>query len=469
VRFSAAMTAERLLPQRFALRVRPLLGRIDAALFSADARGEAGRMSVIAFAVRIVSAVIAFASQVMMARWMGSFEYGIFVLVWVTMVIVGNIACLGFHTSVIRFIPEYIERGMLAELRGILLTSRLFVLVASTAVAGLGIAGIWLLSPWIESYYVIPFALGIICLPMIAMGDLMQGHARAYSWALFALLPTYIVRPVLILLFMAAALLWGCTPDAETAILVTIAATYATTLAQLISVTARIDARVPAGPAKIHFTHWLVVSLPIFLVESFFFLLTNADVLMVGAYLEPNDVAIYFATVKTLALVHFVYFSVKAGVAQRYAQFTHGEPDKLAAFARETVSWTFWPSLLMALLVLALGKPMLTLFGPEFSTGYPLLFLLVFGVVARAAVGPCESLLTMSGNQNVCAGVYAMTLTLNIGLNVLMIPLFGLWGAAIATAFAMIFEATALSFTVWRRLGIVMAIFVPATLSKRGT
>ena len=39
---------------------------------------------------------------------------------------------------------------------------------------------------------------------------------------------------------------------------------------------------------------------------------------------------------------------------------------------------------------------------------------------------------------------------------------FGLWGAAIATSLAMIFEAGALSFTVWRKLGIVMAIFVPA-------
>jgi O-antigen/teichoic acid export membrane protein len=204
------------------------------------------------------------------------------------------------------------------------------------------------------------------------------------------------------------------------------------------------------------------VSLPIFLVEGFFFLLTNADVLMVGAYMSPNDVAVYFATVKTLALVHFVYFAVKAGVAQRYAQFTHGEPEKLAAFARETVSWTFWPSLFMALMVLVLGEPMLSLFGPEFSAGYPLLFLLVFGVVARAAVGPCESLLTMSGNQNICAAVYAMTLAFNIGLNLVLIPLFGLWGAAMATAFAMIFEAGTLSFTVWRKLGIVMAIFVAA-------
>lgn len=462
MRISAATTADRLLPQRLALRVRPLLDRLDALIFTADARGEAGRISLIAFMVRIVSAVIAFVSQVLLARWMGSFEYGIFVLVWTTMIIIGNLSCLGFHTSVIRFIPEYREKGMLDELRGILLASRLFVLVASTAIAAAGAAGIWYLSGAIESYYVVPFILGVICLPMIALSDLLQGISRANAWALSALSPTYIIRPVLILVFMATALVLGVPASAETAVLAAIAATYATTLWQLVNVTGRLDANVPDGSRRVMLRSWLVVSLPIFLVESFFFLLTNADVLMVGAYMEPNDVAVYFATVKTLALVHFVYFAVKAGVAQRYAAFTHGDPQRLAAFARETVSWTFWPSVLMAILVLALGKPMLMLFGPEFDQGFPLLFLLVFGVVARAAVGPCESLLTMSGNQNVCALVYALTLALNVALSIALIPLLGLWGAAIATAVSMIFEAGALSFTVWRKLGIVMAIFIPS-------
>jgi O-antigen/teichoic acid export membrane protein len=183
---------------------------------------------------------------------------------------------------------------------------------------------------------------------------------------------------------------------------------------------------------------------------------------MVGFYRDPQEVAVYFATVKTLALVHFVYFAVKAGSAQRYAQFAHGDRHRLAAFARETVSWTFWPSLAMAVVVLALGRPMLGLFGEGFQSGYPLLFLLVVGVVARASVGPCESLLTMSGHQNSCALVFAATLALNIVLNVLLLPTFGLWGAAMATAFAMIFEAAGLSFTVWRKLGIVMTIFIPA-------
>lgn len=68
----------------------------------------------------------------------------------------------------------------------------------------------------------------------------------------------------------------------------------------------------------------------------------------------------------------------------------------------------------------------------------------------------------MTGNQNICAFVYALTLAVNVALSVALIPIFGLWGAAIATAGSMIFEASALSFTVWRRLGIVMAIFVPA-------
>ena len=462
MRFSAAMTAERLLPKRLALRARPVVARIDG-LLSGETGGAAGRMTLIAFLVRIANAVIAFVSQVLLARWMGAFEYGIFVLVWVTMVIVGNLSCLGFHTSVIRFIPQYRETGRLAELRGILLTSRLFVLLASTTIAAAGAAGIWLYSPAIESYYVIPFYLGIVCLPMIALSDVLQGIARANAWAVSALAPTYLIRPVLILLFMAGALVSGQPANATTAILAAIAATYATTVYQLLNVTTRIDRRIEAGPRAVPLRFWMAVSLPIFLVESFFFLLTNADVLMVGLYMSPHDVAIYYATVKTLAVAHFVYFAVKAGVAQRYAHLAHdGSAAQLAHFARETVTWTFWPTLALALAILVIGKPMLFLFGPGFDAGYPLLFVLILGVVARAAVGPAESLLTMTGHQNVCAIAYACTLALNVGLNVLLIPQFGLWGAAAATAAAMAFEAATLSIIVWRKLGIVMAVFLPA-------
>ncbi|MGY6708192.1 MAG: lipopolysaccharide biosynthesis protein [Rhizobiaceae bacterium] len=462
MRFSAARTAEGLLPGWLARHALPFARRVDDILTTRDDRAEAGRLSLLAFFVRVASAAIAFASQVFLARWMGSFEYGIFVLVWTTMIILGSLSCLGFQSSVIRFIPEYRATGRNEELRGILRTSRVFVLLASSAIAAVGIAGVTLFSGFMENYYVIPFYLGLICMPMIAMSEVAEGTARAHNWGNLALMPIYILRPLLILLFMAGALVAGYAPSAVTAIVATIAATLATAFYQVLSTAYHASRQIEPGPSRMHLGHWIVVSLPIFLVEGFFFLLTNADVLLVGYFLQPEDVAVYFATVKTLALVHFVYFAVKAGAAQRYAQYAHGgDHARLAAFARDTVSWTFWPSLAMGGVVLVLGKPMLMLFGEGFAAGYPLLFPLVAGVVIRAAVGPAESLLTMSGHQNVCAGIYGAALAFNIALTALLIPVLGLWGVALATALAICLEASLLAFVIWRRLGILMFIMAP--------
>jgi O-antigen/teichoic acid export membrane protein len=467
VRFSATRTAETMLPGWLARRVHPYAERVDGVLLTGDDRATAGRLSLLAFAIRVASAVIAFASQVFLARWMGGFEYGIFVLVWTTMIILGSLSCLGFQTSVIRFIPEYRETGRLAHLRGILRTSRLFVLGASTAIAAVGIGGVTLLSDFIGEYYVIPFYLGLVCLPMIAMSEVAEGTARAHNWGNLALLPIYILRPLLIILFMGGALLTGFEASAETAMIAAIAATLATALYQVLATAHYAGRGVPPGPRTVTLSHWIVVSLPIFLTEGFFFLLTNADVLLVGYFLEPSDVAVYFATVKTLALVHFVYFAVKAGAAQRYAQYAHGNDfGRLSAFARDTVAWTFWPSLFMGILVLMLGQPMLMLFGEGFVAGYPLLFPLVAGLVVRAAIGPAESLLTMTGHQKVCAAIYGSALAANICLTALLIPVLGLWGVAVATAVAICLEAALLALVIWRKLGIIMFVFAPQPAAR---
>ncbi|MBZ9656345.1 lipopolysaccharide biosynthesis protein [Phyllobacterium lublinensis] len=464
---SAARTADRLLPERLSQQLRPWLLRLDQVLDGSTEHAVAQRVSLIAFLVRLVSAAIALVSQVIFARWMGQFEYGIFVLVWVTVVILGNLSCLGFQTTVIRFVPEYLERQQLDHLRGILFTSKAFALSLTTCIAVIGAAGVYLFRNSIESYYVAPFIIGFICLPMIALGDTLDGTARSRSWALVALTPTYIIRPVLTLVVMSIAHVTGFAPTAVVAVVSAIIATYTTTLLQLLVVNHRFKGVVAPGARQIRFGEWFAVSLPIFLVEGFFFLLTNADVLMVGRYLAPEKVATYFATVKLLALVHFVYFSVKAGAAQRYSELMHThDHDQLAQFARDTARWTFWPSLAMAIVLLLLGKPLLYLFGAQFTDGYPLLFVLVIGVVARASVGPAESLLNMAGKQKICAAVYAVTLIVNICLSILLIPVYGLAGAACATAFSMVFEAVTLALTVYNRLNINMFVFAGRTSAR---
>jgi O-antigen/teichoic acid export membrane protein len=443
-----------------AARVRPFFDRIDHVLTDSGEMAAAQRRSLVAFAIRIFNAVIAFASQVLLARWMGEFDYGIFVLVWVWMLIIGSLAPMGFHTSIIRFLPEYANSGQHAELRGIMDTTRIFSLVTATLMAVISIACLLAFPGMLTDYYVMPFILGFVCLPMISYSDSLDGVARAKAWIVMALAPTYIVRPVLILLFMFGAVALGYKADATTALISAIAATYATTLWQFVVIMTRVRAEHARGPRRILFRHWASVSLPIFLVEGFFFLLMNTDVLLVGYFMDPHDVAVYFATVKTLAIAHFVYFAVKAGSAQQYAHFLAGKDmDGLRRFALASVRWTFWPSVAMSALMILLGKPMLMLFGENFVQGYSLLFILIGGIIARASVGPAESLLNMSGNQNTCALVYGITLVINVGLNVWLIPHLGLAGAAIASTVAMVAEAIMLCVAVWRRMGIPMTVF----------
>ncbi|MGH6763903.1 MAG: lipopolysaccharide biosynthesis protein [Phyllobacterium sp.] len=460
MRPNASSVAEKLLPERIVARLSPFLRRADALLTGHDANASAQRMSLTAFAIRVSSAAIAFLSQVLFARWMGQFEYGIFALVWLTMIIVGNLSGFGFHTTIIRYVPEYIEKKLFGDLQGILHTGRVFAIVSSSVIAVLGAAGIFLFRDTIESYYVAPFYLGLICLPMIALGDMLDGTARSRSWAMMALTPTYIIRPVLTLAAMAVAHFLGFPETARIALISAIFATYATTLFQFLSVRRGLARTLPLAARKRSYRDWFSVSIPIFLVEGAAFLLISADVLLVGFFMSPGDVGVYFATTKILALVHFVYFSVKAGSAHRYSQLIHeGDRSRLNSFVRNSVRWTFWPSIGMAAVILLLGWPLLALFGPEFVVGYPLLFILVVGVIARASVGPSESLLNMSGQQKVCASIYMATLAVNVLLNIFLIPRFGLYGAAIATALSMIFEALTLSIAVHRRLGIAMFVF----------
>ncbi|MEL6734348.1 MAG: lipopolysaccharide biosynthesis protein [Pseudomonadota bacterium] len=448
------------LHQRWNAPIEKVLSIADSIATGTDETAQAQRTALVAFTIRIVSAVIAYVSQVLIARWLGGHEYGVFVWVWVAAVICGGVACIGFPSAVVRFIPQYRLAGDTAGMRGIIFGSRIFSVAAATAIALIGCGLVWLFEDTVSSVYVMPLFLGAICLPMLALAEVQDGVARAMNWIGLALSPTYLVRPCLILAAMASALGMGFDPNAKTALIASIAATWITSVGQMLIMNRGVKREVAGGKRDINMKVWIRVSLPIFLVEGFFTLLTNVDILIAGAYVPPDQVAVYFAAVKTLALVHFVYFAVKAGAAQRYAHYhSKGDTFEYEAFVRDTVKWTFWPSCIMAALLLLVGKYLLMLFGPGFDAGYPLLFILVIGIVARASVGPAESVLNMSGEQNACAAIYGVTLFVNIALNVTLIPVYGLYGAAIATTIAMIFEAAALYSITRRRLGMELFIF----------
>jgi len=183
-------------------------------------------------------------------------------------------------------------------------------------------------------------------------------------------------------------------------------------------------------------------------------------VLVLKQFRPGDEVAYYYAAAKTLALVSFIYFSVSAAVAHRFsALHAAGDRDGLSALVAGAVRWTFWPSLAGIVLLLALGKPMLRLFGPAFESGYPLMFILSIGLLARASVGPAERVLNMLGQQRACARVYAAAFIMNLAGCLLLAPSFGAMGVAGSIASAIVAESVLLFLVAKRKLDLHLFIW----------
>jgi O-antigen/teichoic acid export membrane protein len=110
-------------------------------------------------------------------------------------------------------------------------------------------------------------------------------------------------------------------------------------------------------------------------------------------------------------------------------------------------------------MILACGWPLLWLFGKGFVQGYYLMFVLAIGIMARAAIGPGERFLNMVGEQKICAAVAASALALNLLLCVLLIPTYGIMGAAIAMSVAFVVESILIFVAAKRRLGFHLFIW----------
>jgi O-antigen/teichoic acid export membrane protein len=406
------------------------------------------------FLVRVASALLALVSQVLLARFMGSFEFGIYIYVWTWVLMIGALSDMGLSSAARRFIPEYTELKALDHLRGFLSGSRWLAFGIATAIGSVGALGVTLLAPHLDQYVIIPLYLACMTIPIYGLVQAQAGIAQSYDWPNLALMPFYIWRQLAITVLMGLAWAFGAPTDAVTAMIVAVVTTYLVTIGQWVVLDRRLKAHVPAGPKHYEPKTWLATSLPIFVVEGFYLLLTYVDILALEHFGTPDDVAVYYAGARLLAIVAFVYFAIAGATTHKFTQYhVAGDKERLAAFFKETTRWTFWPSLAVCAAILAFGKPLLALFGGNFEHGYAVMFILAVGMLARAAVGPAERLLNMLGERKQCATVYAIAFAINLVLCVVLIPRIGIEGAALSTSSALVVESIMLFRLAKRRLG----------------
>jgi O-antigen/teichoic acid export membrane protein len=437
-----------------------LRSRLGGLLRGSSEASVTKRLAGTIFIIRVVSAALAYFSQILLARWMGGSDYGVYVYVWTWVLLLGSMMDFGISASAQKIIPEYRTRGEYALLRGFLAGSRWMTFVVS-AVLSLLLAGVVrLASPWIETNAVLPLYIGCFTLPAFVVANTQDGIARSHDWMRLGLMPQFIARQSLIVGITAGAFALGFNLGATAAMLASAAAVWIAMIGQMLVLNRRLGDHLEPGPKAYDFRGWLAISLPILMVEGFYLLLSYTDVLMLQQFRSSEEVGVYFAVVKTLALVSFIHYAMSATTAHRFAEYhALGDSARLSAYVAHAISWTFWPSLAATILLLALGKPLLWLFGPQFMVGYDIMFVAAIGLLVRSAIGPVERLLNMLGHQHICALAYALAFVMNVALCVALIPRFGGHGAAAATSISLVFETVLLFWIVRQRLGLHVLAF----------
>jgi O-antigen/teichoic acid export membrane protein len=406
-------------------------------------------------AIRVLGAGLTYGSMVLLARWLGAYEFGIYAYVQVVTMLMGIGLSFGFSSSGLRFVSTYLARDKLRRLTGFLAWSYRAVVLLSIAGTALGAGLVYAGRHVIDAWYVTPLLVGMLAVPLWTLLTQLEGTARAFGWVNLAYVPNYILRPLVLIVPVGGHALLGGAADAVTALCALIGACALAALVQGVIVWRRSRARLGDTRPAFHARHWFGVSLGFLLIDGFRMLLDNTDILLVGHFLDPHSVAIYFAVIRTSGLIGFIAFSVNAFAVPRFAEIhSTGTRADLQAFVSSVIRMMFWPSLLAALAMAVLGPVLLSLFGPDFGAGYAAMLVVLIGLVLRAATLPVEYLLNMTGHHRDTMRVYGAAALANVALCLALIPLLGILGAAIASYVAMLGGNLCLYRLVRERLGI---------------
>lgn len=417
--------------------------------------GDPGlRGALTSISVRIAAAFVGLGLQILLARLMALEDYGIYVILWTWVSVVGQVGVLGFYDSAARFIPRYGRRGKHAHLAGYLATGFRAVMAGSALLAVAALVFLIVLPGLVDPAFLLPLGVLALGFPVLSLESYLTGVARGFGWYALSTIPGFILRPVLIMLGVGLARAAGLPLDAVTVLAIVVFASIFVLFIQALLLRTRLPKakRVVTTPQRRRF--WLLASvlmMPAMTAEELFVWI---DVLILGFLVAPDEASLYFAAQRSLSLAAFVQYGFML-VAARGFSLSLASADRAGLQARITRSTnaTFWLTIPSVALTLVAGYPLLALFGPAFLAAYPCLALLGLAYVIRAATGQAAELLVVQGRYRLSLLIVSISVATCLLLMSLLVPLWGIVGAATAMVLVQLLRLAVVTWLVHRQTG----------------
>lgn len=399
-------------------------------------RGSAG--SLIA---RVSEVIIGLAVIVLLARLLGPVGYGVYAFAFALVSLASMPAQAGLPPLLVRETARAQQSGEWGTVRGIWRWANALALTLSLLIAAVGGIGLWV--GWAEGTALrktLPWALALV--PFMALMPIRSASLRGLRHVLAGIFPEQVLRPALFAGLLAVILVWPVTPfsPSDAMALMVLSSGLAFIVGAWLLQRHRPPEMHEVVP-RYRSRAWISAAWPMALTQGFHQFNRHIDVLLLGLLAAVVDVGVYWVAAQGALLVSIGLTALNMVVgpfaARLYAQ---GERDKLQKLVRRTAQGALAFALPAVLLFVIVGEELLvTLFGGEFAGAYWPLVILALGQLANVGFGATAMLLNMTGFERDVTRVVAIAAGLNLLLNVALIPLFGVIGAAMATSVSLLF------------------------------
>lgn len=395
----------------------------------------------VVFIGNILNLGLRYLFQIIIARHLGVELYGVFTLGIAIFAVAEMVATLGLHKGVVRFVSLYYREGDLGRVKGTILTALFLscgggiaVLLLMLALSGY-LAGNIFHTPELSKALVV-FAVGIpfSCLTTIficATQGLRIMKYKVYARDLWEIISR---TAIAVLLFVLGLRLGGAVAAFSISIISGTFLSYYF-FQKIFGSIFKSEDRAILEPKVLMAFCW-----PLIFAGGFTLMEAWVSTFMLGFLENPESVGIFGAAFRTSMLIQGIHISFNAIFSPIIAEHHHKkEFAQLESLFKMVTKWIFSLSLPPAVLMIFFSREIMAVFGQEFSQGAQVLAVLVVGQILNSVTGPLGVMIDMSGRSKLTLLNSALHLILQIGLCLLLIPKYGVLGAAIAKTASIVF------------------------------
>jgi O-antigen/teichoic acid export membrane protein len=414
--------------------------RVITKLKSGSILSQIAKKAAGSFGIKVFSLGIAFMTNVFLARLLGASGYGdyIYAVTWIGFL--GIPACLGLTEYLVREVAVYQTKSEWGLLRGLLLWSNRSVLLISTGVAVIAAIVGWYFLRDTNPQFLPVFWIALLSLPLTSLTGLRQGTMKGLNQVVKGDFPELLVKPLLFVGLVGGTYFWAHDRLSSTWVMgiyvISVAVAFYVGSQQLRRI---LPKPLAAATATYQSQVWRKGTLPFLLIVAMFTINQQTDVLMLGA-IKGNDTAgIYTVLGRGSQLIQFIVGAFSAATAPTLAQlYCDQDMPQLKRVLKNSARMVLLASFGVTSFLILFGHQFLSIFGSEFTRGNLALTILSVGYLLSSFMELGGLLLLMSGNERDTATATGLTAGLNVILNALLIPQFGLEGAAAATSISLI-------------------------------